>query len=88
MGVTENTQLVERYTGRVFDRIICNTRLPDDATLARYAAEDKTPLLPSSEDEQILGDRLVSSDLWTDRDIARHDSIRLAQLVFALVQEV
>ncbi len=88
MGVVDNMRLVETYTGRAFDRVICNTRLPDDATLARYASEDKTPLLPSAEDASILGDRLVTSDLWMDPQIARHDSDRLAQLVFALAQGV
>ena len=88
MGVVENARLVETYTGRAFDQVICNTRLPDATTLARYASEDKTPLLPSADDEQALGNRLISAELWTDAAIARHDSDRLAQLVFALSQEV
>lgn len=86
MSITENAHVTESYIGRPFDAVICNTRLPGTETLARYAAEQKLPLLSSEKDVAALGDRLVCADLWTDPVIARHDSDRLAQMVYALAQ--
>lgn len=84
LSIADNVEAAEAYTGRPFHRIICNTRLPDTQTITRYASEGKTPLRPSEQDRKALGDRLVTADLWTDPSIARHDSNRLAQIVFTL----
>lgn len=85
-SIADNVRLTEVYAGRAFDRIICNTMLPGEETLVRYAAEQKIPLLSSTADRQALGDRLIQADLWTDPEIARHDSDRLAHLIYALAQ--
>jgi uncharacterized cofD-like protein len=86
LSVNDNVRLAEALTGRRFEAVICNTQLPEQETLDRYAQEQKTPLLASDRDQTELGTRLVPADLWTDPTIARHDSDRLAQLIFALAQ--
>lgn len=83
MGVKEIVQTVEAELGRPVANVVVNTAVPDDDVVMRYAAESKYPLRPGGED---LDGRLVSADLWTDRSIARHDSMKLAELVFALTQ--
>jgi uncharacterized cofD-like protein len=85
VGIAKSVALVERYAGRAFDVVIANNAIPEGAPLDQYAAEQKYPILPVAEDDQ-LEDRLHISDLWTDPSIARHDSDRLAQNVFALAQ--
>lgn len=71
--------IAERVIGRSFEQIIFNTRIPNDDMCARYAAEEKYPLLETS--EMAHDSRYMGVDLWMDETIARHDSLRLARAV-------
>jgi uncharacterized cofD-like protein len=75
--------LVEQGIGRRVSAVIVNESTPDEASLRRYAEERKYPI-ESNNIPSELATRIVRSDLWTDPSIARHDSDRLAEEVFAL----
>jgi 2-phospho-L-lactate transferase/gluconeogenesis factor (CofD/UPF0052 family) len=67
--------------GRPVDVVIVNTARPSEATLARYAAENKAPL---DRGDVPAGCEVVSGAFWCG-EIARHDRRRLAQAVWAVL---
>ena len=74
-------QLISRQIGRPVDVIVVNQGLPDTATLARYAAEDKHPM-PIGE---IVGcSDVVTAPLWTSV-YARHHRRRLAYTLWGIL---
>jgi uncharacterized cofD-like protein len=77
--------LAEYYIGRKVDWVVANHHLPSDEELIdRYAMENKYPIIP----RDLQGDeRFVLADLWLDKKIARHDSARLAHLIFGLINQ-
>jgi uncharacterized cofD-like protein len=83
--VSRAVNAIEYAAGRPISAVVCNTALPEEATLMRYAEEHKSPILPVPDDAW-LGRRLVTAPLWIDPVIARHDADRIATLVFALTQ--
>ena len=79
---------LEQYLGRGVSAVIVNTKVPEKKVLERYAAERKHPLLPNVANLGKLDPLIVPDDLWLDSGIARHDSERLAHLVFSVVNRV
>jgi uncharacterized cofD-like protein len=67
--------------GRPVDVVIVNTARPSDATLERYAKENKAPLEIGDIPQ---GCEVVAGDFWCN-EIARHDRRRLAQAVWAVL---
>jgi uncharacterized cofD-like protein len=74
---------VSRTIGRPVDVVIANTSRPSTETLARYAAERKTPLELGEMDPGVAA---VLGPFWKT-DIARHDRRRLAFAVWAVLSE-
>jgi uncharacterized cofD-like protein len=73
----------EKYIGRPVDHVVANHHLPSDRELLdRYAEENKYPLIPRNAE---IDSRFVLADLWLDKTIARHDSARLAHVIFDLI---
>ena len=72
---------VERTIGRSVDVVIANTSRPSSETLARYAAEHKTPLELGALD---TGVDAVLGPFWKT-DIARHDRRRLSFAVWSVL---
>ncbi len=77
---------LESRLGRPVSRVIMNTARPPDELIARYTCEGKY-LLPVG-DASALGDRLIAAPVWSDPTIARHDSEKLAALVYALAGKI
>jgi uncharacterized cofD-like protein len=82
-SISKVVRLVEQGIGRKLSAVIVNDSVPDADSLRRYADERKYPI-DSNHIPPELADRIVRSHLWTDPSIARHDSDRLAEEVFAL----
>jgi len=79
--IKKATEILEQYLGRSVAHIIANTQLPEEAILKKYEREHKRPIVIEG-----YGDsRLVCADLWCDTQIARHDSARLAHLVYSIL---
>jgi uncharacterized cofD-like protein len=81
MSVLDVVHVFEAVAGRNVDLILANSHLPPGFDLASYATESKQPLICNGSNDP----RLVAAQLWTEPAIARHDSMRLAELVFSLV---
>jgi hypothetical protein len=76
-------ELISRQIGRSVDVIVVNQGLPDTATLARYAAEDKHPM-PIG--EIAGGSDVVTAPLWTSV-YARHHRRRLAYTLWGILAQ-
>ena len=74
---------VSRTIGRPVDVVVVNTSRPSPETLARYAAERKTPLELGVLDPGI---EVVQGPFWKTQ-IARHDRGRLSFAVWAVLTE-
>jgi hypothetical protein len=81
--LSDIVEILEKRLGRRLDAIIANNAMPAAEVLASYAAEGKAPLKIDLED-----DRIILSELWTDKNIARHDSDRLASVVAAAIDRL
>jgi len=80
MYLENMVEIVEQYSGRPVDRIIANNIWPEEELLEKYAKENKNPVVARG-----IGDhRVVEAELWQDKEIARHDSYRLARLIAGL----
>jgi uncharacterized cofD-like protein len=74
---------IEAAIGREVNAVLVNRALPGADVLAKYAAEEKYPLLL---DGNGFGKReVVEADIWRDPAIARHDSAVLGHLVHGLL---
>jgi uncharacterized cofD-like protein len=72
---------VAQTIGRSVDVVIANTSRPSPETLARYAAEHKTPLDLGDLDERV---ETVLGPFWKT-EIARHDRRRLSFAVWSVL---
>jgi len=85
MQLEDIIDTVEYYIGRSVDYVVANRHLPSEETLLeRYAVESKYPIISR---KTKTDKRFVFADLWLDKNIARHDSSRLAHLVSALINK-
>lgn len=79
MYLEDMVNIVEEHAGRPMDYIIVNNIWPDEL-LEIYSSENKNPIVART-----IGDsRVVEAELWQDKEIARHDSYRLAHLIAGL----
>jgi uncharacterized cofD-like protein len=72
---------IEEATQRRVDVVITNTVWPAARVLERYAHEHKQPLLPGDLPEHC---DVVGGEFWTG-EIARHDRLRLAYTLWAVL---
>jgi len=73
----------ERYAGRRVDAVICNTRPPAPDIAEKYAREGATFVPPTNGE---WDDRaVIAFPLLSDGPLARHDPIKLAHVIRALL---
>jgi hypothetical protein len=72
---------IEEATRRRVDVVITNTVWPAAPVLERYAHEQKHPLLPGDLPKHC---EVVGGEFWTG-EIARHDRLRLAYALWAIL---
>ncbi len=72
---------IEEATRRRVDVVITNTVWPAAPVLERYAQEHKQPLLPGDLPKHC---EVVGGEFWTG-EIARHDRLRLAYALWAIL---
>jgi len=76
--------LHEHAGGKLFDYIVLNSRPISPAMRQRYAAERAEPVAHDLEQIHALGVEPLCADLLVEDHVARHDAVRLAQLVLDL----
>ncbi len=77
-------KILERNIGREASALIVNNRIPDKKILNIYSLENKYPIRINSNKDK----RIISADLWSDSNIARHDSHLLASLVSSIINKM
>ncbi|MBI4434578.1 YvcK family protein [Candidatus Uhrbacteria bacterium] len=76
-------EIFERYAGRRVDAVICNTRPPAPDIAEKYAREGAEFVPPTNGE---WDDRaVIPFPLLTDGPLARHDPIKLAHVIRALL---
>lgn len=75
---------VLRYAGITrFDYAICNTAPMDPKLVAAYEKEKKYPILCDAALSQ-YADNVITGDFFSEADIARHDSAKVAKIISEL----
>lgn len=74
-------QELERYAGRVVDCVVVNTKEAQRDVLERYAVEQKFPVLVDKENIMVP---VVEADLLNEKEVLRHDSVKLAKVIMQL----
>jgi uncharacterized cofD-like protein len=83
---------IESYAGRLVTFAVANDVWPQTHSpmKMRYVSEGKRPLVSRANDRASGLDcdpRIIFASLWQDNKIARHDSDRLAALIFTIIAE-
>lgn len=77
-------RIVLSYSGLTkFDYAICNTAKMDDALVEAYKKENKHPI-EADEHMSEYADKIITGDFFSEADIARHDSEKVAKIIAAL----
>src|SRR5437870_9238280 len=74
---------IENAIHRKIDVVITNTTWPSPTVLGRYALEHKEPLAPGKLPAHT---QMIGGAFWTS-EIARHDRLRLAYVVWSVLSE-
>lgn len=83
MTLEDIVDTTERHIGRSVDYVVASHHIPYDQNLIeRYATECKYPIICRGKEKD---KRFIFADLWLDKEIARHDSARLSNLVSTLI---
>jgi len=89
LGLTASEHIERMYDHArrpIFDFAVVNTGEFSPDTLARYAAEGATPIVPDIERIEALGVRCVVGDFASEENVVRHTATRLADVVLGLAQ--
>lgn len=77
------TQIAETYTGRKIDKVIVNSKIPNNNILEKYSSERKYPITITNDNTS--EEKIILADLWEDGEIARHDPQKLSHVVFDII---
>jgi uncharacterized cofD-like protein len=77
-------RIYEHTRAPIFDYALVNTEAFPRETLARYAAEGASPILPDIERIEALGVRVITGDFASGENVARHYASRVSSALLAL----
>jgi len=87
LSAADHIQRIYDHTRRpIFDFAVVNTGEFSPDTLARYAAEGATPIVPDVKRIEGLGVRCIAGDFASEESVVRHTASRLADVVLELAQ--
>jgi len=87
LGLTasQHTERIYEHTrAPIFDCALVNTGSFSPETLARYAAEDASPIVPDIERIEALGVRCIAGDFASEESVVRHAPRRVTGALLAL----
>ncbi len=87
MGLTASQHISRIYDhtrAPIFDYALVNTAPFSPATLARYAAEGATPIIPDIERIESLGVRAIAGDFASEESVVRHAAGRVTGALLEL----
>jgi uncharacterized cofD-like protein len=79
-------RIYDHTHARIFDYAIVNTGRFSDETLARYAAEGASPIMPDIERIEALGVHCVAGDFASEDRLVRHTANRVADALLELAR--
>jgi uncharacterized cofD-like protein len=77
-------RIYEHTRAPIFDYALVNTEAFSAETLARYAAEGASPILPDIERIEELGVRVITGDFASEENVVRHNAGRVSSALLAL----
>jgi uncharacterized cofD-like protein len=77
-------RIYEHTRAPIFDYALVNTGAFSPETLARYAAEGASPIVPDIERIEELGLRVIPGHFASEEDVVRHNSERVTNALLAL----
>ena len=87
LGLTASQHIERIYEhthAPIFDYALVNTETFSAETLARYAAEGASPVLPDIERIEALGVRVITGDFTSGENVARHNASRVSGALLEL----
>ena len=87
LGLTASQHIERIYDhtrAPIFDCALVNTAPFSPETLARYAAEGASPIVPDIERIQALGVRCIAGDFSSEESVVRHAPSRVTEALLAL----
>jgi len=87
LGLTASQHIERIYDhthAPIFDYALVNTGAFSPDTLARYAAEGASPIIPDIERIEALGVRVITGDFASEEKVVRHYSSRVTDALLAL----
>jgi len=84
----DHVRALNEHVGRnLFDVVILNTRPFSSGLLRRYARQRAEPVVNDLDETLALGVEPICAELLAEDHVARHDPMRLAELLLRLVAE-
>ncbi len=77
-------RIYEHTRTQIFDYAIVNTGKFSPETIARYAAEGASPIVPDVERIEALGVRCIAGNFASEENVVRHTATRVADTVLEL----
>ncbi len=89
LSAADHIQRIYDHTGApVFDYALVNTAPFSTATLARYAAENATPIVADIERVEAMGVRCIAGNFSSEGNVVRHESERVTAALLELGRSV
>jgi uncharacterized cofD-like protein len=80
--------LVAHSHPRVLDYCIVNTGVIPEVVIKRYEKENSYGVVNDAKKIEDMGYRVIADDIVTSEDVARHDSLKLARIIFGFIEEI
>ncbi|HET6206498.1 MAG TPA: gluconeogenesis factor YvcK family protein [Terracidiphilus sp.] len=89
LSASEHIERIYEHTrAPIFDYALVNTAAFSPATLARYAVENASPIIPDIERIEALGVRCIPGDFASEGNVVRHAAGRVTGALLALGHSV
>jgi len=80
--------LIAHSHPRVLDYCILNTGEISSSILKRYAQEDSYPVINDTKNIENMGYRVIEDDIVITDNVIRHDPLKLAKIIFGVIEEI
>ena len=80
--------LIAHSHPRVLDYCILNTGEISSSLLKRYAQDDSYPVINDTKNIENMGYRVIEDDIVITDDLIRHDPLKLAKIIFGVIEEI
>lgn len=73
--------------GRLFDFVMINAATPSQTTLDKYREQGQHFVIPDSDRIKAMGYRVIAGNFMSETDVVRHDPMKVAAKLMALVEK-